>query len=345
MLVFPDSKAALMTTTYDARGNRYAVATPAQVVEAGVALPSTAAHAASASSQWARAAIALFCAGDEQASAGIKKHSTDGLLIGPFQNSAPFDLLIINTDGSLAERSGNGLTIFAQSLMDAGLVASGAQFTVHVHHHATDIPSPTPTTLTSASHTGLRGVWLDMGAPAFGPQAVGAALPVDDADSSGANRVPVLEAIRADWTQSCFVRLGNPHCVTLVSDPGALPAMDWLGSTAFRALAAIAFSASAPASLSRGLGNPCPSGVNLQWAVATGERKILARVFERGEGPTLSSGTSACAVASALWKHAQVSAGDVDVEMPGGTAPVRLTVKDGELVQVHLFGVATKRVD
>jgi diaminopimelate epimerase len=41
-------------------------------------------------------------------------------LVGPFQSSPPFDLLIVNTDGTLAERSGNGLTIFSQALSDQG---------------------------------------------------------------------------------------------------------------------------------------------------------------------------------------------------------------------------------
>lgn len=332
-----------MAITYDARGNRYSVVTPAQALNSGIDLPASAEQAAACSTQWAEAAITEFCKGSSTSASGHKAHGTDGLLIGPFQNAAPFDLLIINTDGSLAERSGNGLSIFGQSLMDTGLIRSGARFVVNVHHHGRDIRSPLPTALISGVHNELEGFWLDMGVPAFGPRAVGAALHMDDAGSSGINRVKVLESINPGWTRSVFVSLGNPHCVSLVSYPADLPEMHWLGSEAFEPLAAIAFATSVRAgSPSKGKGNPCPNGINLQWAAVTSERRIMARIFERGEGPTLSSGTSACAVASAMWKSGKVPAGAVEVEMPGGTAPIILSVTGGELIKVQLFGIAEK---
>ncbi len=333
----------LMATIYDARGNRYAVVTPSDLLNTGIDVPATAQQAAVCSEQWAQAAIDAFCKSEEGVASARKKHSTDGLLIGPFQSTAPFDLLIINTDGSLAERSGNGLTIFAQSLMDAALIRSGEKFIVNVHHRGRDTRSPVTTILKSAMHDGLNGFWLDMGAPAFGPSAVGAHGHVEEADSSGVSQVSVLQSINSGWTRSVFVRLGNPHCVSLVSSPAELPEMEWLGSAAYTRLAAIAFAASeTTGSVSEGVGDPCPSGINLQWAATTSERGIMARVFERGEGPTLSSGSSACAVACAMWKSGQILAGEVEVEMPGGTAPIRLSERGRELAQVQLFGIAKK---
>jgi diaminopimelate epimerase len=91
-----------------------------------------------------------------------------------------------------------------------------------------------------------------------------------------------------------------------------------------------------------GAGQPCPAGVNLQWAMRAGDQRIVARVFERGEGPTASSGTSASAVASAAWRVGWVSAGEVQVVMPGGTAPILLEARDGELTGVRLFGTAVR---
>ena len=89
-----------------------------------------------------------------------------------------------------------------------------------------------------------------------------------------------------------------------------------------------------------GSGRPCSAGVNLQWAARASGNQVLARVFERGEGPTASSGTSASAVACAAWRAGWVGAGEVAVVMPGGTAPVRLQVEDGTLSSVSLFGTA-----
>ncbi len=80
--------------------------------------------------------------------------------------------------------------------------------------------------------------------------------------------------------------------------------------------------------------------MNLQWAWHEAEGRIAARVFERGEGPTASSGTSASAVASAAWRVGWVQAGAVSVVMPGGTAPILLEEEAGELVRVRLFGTA-----
>jgi len=63
-------------------------------------------------------------------------------------------------------------------------------------------------------------------------------------------------------------------------------------------------------------------------------------VFERGEGPTLSSGSSATAVASAARELGLIEAKTVNVRMPGGVAPVRFDERNGSLARVMLFGVA-----
>ena len=73
---------------------------------------------------------------------------------------------------------------------------------------------------------------------------------------------------------------------------------------------------------------------------AHGKQCVVARVFERGEGPTASSGTSATAVACAAWRVGWVRAGEVKVTMPGGTAPILLEEELGELSRVSLFGTA-----
>src|SRR3972149_883218 len=85
--------------------------------------------------------------------------------------------------------------------------------------------------------------------------------------------------------------------------------------------------------------SPCRRGLfSLQWACVIGPDSIEARVFERGEGPTLSSGSSATAVASAARKLALLDAKTVNVRMPGGVAPVQFDVRNGSLERVMLFG-------
>ncbi|HWH86393.1 MAG TPA: diaminopimelate epimerase [Pseudomonas sp.] len=322
-----------MTRFYDARGNIYAVVSPQALREAGIALPASAAECAASRQQWNEAAIALCCHWPEgQRPANSKPHRSDGLLIGPFQTSAPFDVLIVNTDGSLAERSGNGLTIFSQALTEQGLMPEeGAVLRVH---HAKG--EALETSVKPAEVEGVRGFWLDLGQPGFGPQAVSAqAVESIQFNNREVSQVLPLAQLDPDWIHSQFVRIGNPHCVTLLGDAAALPSNEQMRESPLNErLTAIAYA------MPIGAGNPCPAGVNLQWAALASPQKILARVFERGEGPTASSGTSASAVACAAWRVGWVGAGEVQVIMPGGTAPVLLEVSEAELLRVRLFGTA-----
>ncbi|VVO18803.1 diaminopimelate epimerase [Pseudomonas fluorescens] len=326
-----------MTQFYDARGNIYAVISPDAVRRSGIRLPQTAAEAAQTRERWACRTITAFCGwAPGTQPAGAKAHRSDGLLIGPFQSVPPYDLLIVNTDGTLAERSGNGLTIFAQALTDQGLMPAHGHCLLKVHHDKGDAVSPVETSVEPAEVEGIRGFWLDLGKPEFGPSAVGAQrLEAVELNGYRLNQVAALCSINPAWNHSQFVRIGNPHCVTLVADIASLPSNEQMRELELSTgLTRIAFA------MPTGAGQPCPAGVNLQWAMLESEGRIVARVFERGEGPTASSGTSASAVACAAWSVGWVAAGEVAVSMPGGTTPVLLEEQDGELRRVSLFGTA-----
>ncbi|WP_435037419.1 diaminopimelate epimerase [Pseudomonas neuropathica] len=322
-----------MTQFYDARGNIYGVISPTELREAGIDLPATATECASSRQTWSEAAIKLCCDWPEdQRPANSKSHRSDGLLIGPFQTSPPFDVLIVNTDGTLAERSGNGLTIFSQALTKQGLMPE-AGGVLRVHHDKGDAVE---TTVKPAVVDGVQGFWLDLGQPGFGPDAVAAqTVQGIEFNARDVSHVQPLAQLDPDWSHSQFVRIGNPHCVTLLGDAAALPSNEQMRESPLSdGLTQIAYATPV------GAGDPCPAGVNLQWAVLESPQRILARVFERGEGPTASSGTSASAVASAAWRVGWVVAGEVQVVMPGGTAPILLEAADGELRRVRLFGTA-----
>ncbi|NWA26008.1 diaminopimelate epimerase [Pseudomonas gingeri] len=329
-----------MPTFYDARGNIYAVASPAEVRGLGLDVPANAAQAALLRQSWALEAVEALCGWGAQAPGrGGKHHRSDGLLVGPFQAQAPFDLLIINTDGTLAERSGNGLTIFAQALTEQGLMPVQGACLLRVHHDQPGGLSPVATSVEPAQVEEQQGFWLDLGKPAFGPEAV-SALGVAEAELNGRklSHVTQLSGLNSAWQRSQFVRIGNPHCVTLVESPALLPSNPQMGEPALEpGLTRIAF---APPS---GAGEPCAAGVNLQWATRVAPGHVQARVFERGEGPTASSGTSASAVACAAWRVGWVEAGEVRISMPGGTAPIRLVALADELQSVHLFGTARRQ--
>ncbi len=322
-----------MTQFYDARGNIYGVISPQALRDAGIALPASATECASSRQTWSEAAIKLCCDWPEgQRPVDSKSHRSDGLLIGPFQTLPPFDVLIVNTDGTLAERSGNGLTIFSQALTEQGLMPEEGAL-LRVHHDKGEVVE---TSVKPAEVDGVQGFWLDLGQPGFGPDAVDAkTVQGIEFNARDVSHVPPLAQLDPLWTHSQFVRIGNPHCVTLLGDAATLPSNEQMRESPLsEGLTQIAYAIPA------GAGDPCAAGVNLQWAVLESPQRILARVFERGEGPTASSGTSASAVASAAWRVGWVVAGEVQVAMPGGTAPILLEAADGELVRVRLFGTA-----
>jgi diaminopimelate epimerase len=207
---------------------------------------------------------------------------------------------------------------------------------LRVHHDKSDAVSPVETSVKPAEIDGVQGFWLDLGKPSFGPQAVGAReverVTLNDREVS---HVQPLSALDPVWNRSQFVRIGNPHCVTLLANADALPSNEQMREPPLaQGLVRIAYA------MPTGAGQPCAAGVNLQWAMLESEGRIVARVFERGEGPTASSGTSASAVACAAWRVGWVAAGAVKVVMPGGTAPILLEELEGELSRVRLFGTA-----
>ncbi|MGA3799057.1 diaminopimelate epimerase [Pseudomonas fluorescens] len=326
-----------MAQRYDARGNIYIVVAPEELRCQGIDLPDQASQATKTLESWAVAAIEACCSwAPGTRPSGSKDHRSDGLLVGPFQSSPPFDLLIVNTDGTLAERSGNGLTIFAQALSDQGLLPQNEACLLRVHHDKADTTSPGQTSVKAAEVEGVKGFWLDLGQPGFGPAAV-SAHGVEAAVFNGRelSHVEPLSALNSAWSRSQFARVGNPHCVTLVESAGDLPSNEQMREPVLgEGLTRIAYA------MPVGAGKPCPAGINLQWAMRLSEGHIAARVFERGEGPTASSGTSASAVACAAWRVGWVSAGEVKVTMPGGTAPILLEEERGGLSRVSLFGTA-----
>lgn len=334
-----------MAAFYVARGNTYFVASPEEI--GGFAdIARTAPEAARTRERWARRAIERICGrpnADATLQTGGKRYRSDGLLVGPFTDEHAFALLIVNTDGTLAERSGNGLTIFSQYLTDTGQSDRSGAFFLRVYHDQPGSPF-VEARIEAGEREGHKGFWIDMGVPTYGLSAVGAApehVGVSEFERRIVTRVFDLEKIEPLWTCSQFVNVGNPHCVTFLKSPDLLPSMEQLGSEKWLPRLSVIANSTGSDGM-RGAGRPCRHGINLQWACVTGPDSIEARVFERGEGPTLSSGSSATAVASAARKLGLVDAKTVNVRMPGGVAPVRFDDRDRSMERVMLFGEAQR---
>jgi diaminopimelate epimerase len=80
-----------------------------------------------------------------------------------------------------------------------------------------------------------------------------------------------------------------------------------------------------------------PQGTNVEYVVVRGHSQIDIRLFERGVGETMSSGTGSCASAVAAISSGQVRS-PVTVIAPGGPQTVRWEKEEN---QVYLRGPAT----
>ena len=209
---------------------------------------------------------------------------SDGILLMVPTVRADFGLRIFNPDGSEAEKSGNGLRIFAKYLWDHGH-AKKDRFTVDTKGGLVECQCHV-----RDGHVGF--VTVEMGRATFRAPEVPMTGP--DADAVG---VPLaLE----DGTQLMVtaVSVGNPHCVVFT---------DRLDEATVKRLGPL---------IER---HPAfPNRINVQFARRLGDDAIEIMIWERGAGWTLASGTSSCGAASAAVRNGHCRHGRVSVKMPGG---------------------------
>src|SRR4051794_15626835 len=218
---------------------------------------------------------------------------SDGILAGVPSSAADFGLRIFNPDGSEAEKSGNGIRIFAAYLLDRGRVRVGEPFRI-------DTPGGTVgVVILDESDDGVLDVEVEMGTASFRSGDVGLAGPDREVDEA-------LELASGERLRITTVSIGNPHCVVFQGE---------LDPEALRRLAP---QVSTHPDFAR--------GTNVQFAVPDGAGGVDAWVWERGAGETSASGSSACAVAAAAVRRGLLTARQVAVRMPGGT--LRVEVRD-----------------
>ncbi len=210
---------------------------------------------------------------------------SDGILLGPLDSeSCEFGLKIFNPDASEAEKSGNGLRIFARSLWDQHLV-NDTPFSVET---AGGIVS------CKVSASG-KSVMVEMGEVNFDS----ARIPIEGALREVLNEEIV---INNQVFQFCGATIGNPHCVVLSNNP----TMD----EACRLGPLIEV-------------NPrFPNRTNVQFMKVINSSNIQIEIWERGAGYTLASGSSSTAAAAVAHKLGLCDS-DITVHMPGGTLAIQ----------------------
>ncbi len=205
---------------------------------------------------------------------------SDGILlpVSP-EGGADFGLRIFNPDGAEAEKSGNGLRIFARYLWDQGRVKE-KPFEVMTAGGV----------VRCRVIDGGRNVFVEMGKAGFNSEII----PV-----RGPAREVVDESIEVGGAALRFtgVTVGNPHCVVVAHDASRDVALR-LGPLLERH-------------------DLFPNRTNVQFMMPMDRHRIRIEIWERGAGYTLASGSSSCAAAAAAVRLGLCD-DPVTVVMPGG---------------------------
>ena len=214
---------------------------------------------------------------------------SDGILLKVPSLKADFGVRILNPDGSEAEKSGNGLRIFAKYLYDYK-IAKSPVFTIETAGGLVQAE------VVEEENGKAQSIKVDMGKAIFASQKI----PVKCENLECIDETLHLEY--KDYEISC-VSVGNPHCVILT---------DKLDENEVKTFGPQIEN------------NPMfPNRINVQFAKVLSENEVEIMIWERGAGWTLASGSSSCAVASIMVKKGLVQP-NLTVKMPGGNLEIEI---------------------
>ena len=210
----------------------------------------------------------------------------DGILVSGKNNKVDFfSLHIYNPDGSIAEKSGNGLRIFARSLWDRQIVDNEV-FQIE-----------TLGGLVKAKVNDLgKTVTVEMGEVSF----LNHKIPMKGEEREVLNEI--LE-INDEKLTICAANIGNPHCIILNREISAAETKR-IGPMIEK--------------------HPFfPNRTNVQFLEVINRNKIRIEIWERGAGYTLASGSSSCAAASVAHRLGFCDE-EIVVLMPGGEIEIKI---------------------
>lgn len=210
---------------------------------------------------------------------------SDGILEGPLLGEH-LAVKIWNPDGSVAEKSGNGVRIFAKYLKDAGYVQK-KNYELMTDGGIVEI--------TYLNEEGSR-LRISMGKLSFVSEeipVIGERREVINEDMVFGNNL---------YPATC-VSVGNPHCVIPMQEISkGLVCKIGVHSESARYF---------------------PERVNTEIMKVTDRNNIAIETYERGAGYTMATGTGACAAAAVAYKLG-LTENKMLVHMPGGDLQVEI---------------------
>jgi diaminopimelate epimerase len=251
----------------------------------------------------------------------------DGVIrVAPARDGVDADVFMDywNADGSVAEMCGNGVRCVAKYVADRGGPVDVVRVDTRGGVKTVQIVERHPDKTVAA-------VRVDMGQPEPGGTVDVDLSPLRVAGSPWAGdrdggMVTAEQRVVAFQT----VSMGNPHAVTLVHDVARAPVRTW-GPVVEHDEA-------------------FPEGTNVEFIAVPSRDRVVGRIWERGVGETMASGTGASAMAVAAHLLGEADR-RVTVQLPGGELEVdwgeqtlhvtgpAMEVASGELDAAWLEGV------
>lgn len=212
---------------------------------------------------------------------------SDGLLVKVPSNQTDFKVKMYNPDGSIFEKSGNGLRIFSKYLYDYGF-AKNELFTIETDGGIVK------SEIISENDSRANVIKVDMGTAEFASSKI----PVNIDKSECINKN--INVLDKNFQISC-VSMGNPHCVVFRDELNIDEIMKYGTYIENHKI--------------------FPNRTNVQFAKYVTPTLAEILIWERGVGFTLASGSSSCAVAAVLNKMNKVN-DKVTISMPGGVLQI-----------------------
>ncbi len=189
----------------------------------------------------------------------------DGIILVMPGAEYPFRMRIFNADGSEAETCGNGIRCFAKYVYERGMT-NETDFVIET------LAGPNRVQLTT-EHDKVVSVRSNMGSPKFER----AQIPMLGAPGNVVEE-PLQLADGRQFRVTC-VNIGNPHAVVFVEDATAIDLCD-IGPKIET--------------------HPSfPERTNVEFVSIVDDENIVMRIWERGSGVTMASGSGSCGAALA----------------------------------------------
>jgi diaminopimelate epimerase len=214
---------------------------------------------------------------------------SDGILLKVPSKNADFGLRILNPDGSEAEKSGNGLRIFAKFLYDYKF-AERKVFSIETPGGLVR------TEIIETKKEKASTIKVDMGKAIFESENI----PVNCDSEECINETLKLE--NKEYQINC-VSVGNPHCVVLKEELDENEIKTFGSQIENHKI--------------------FPNRTNVQFAKVISPNEVEIIIWERGAGWTLASGSSSCAVASVVVKMG-LTEPNLTIKMPGGNLAIEV---------------------